>query len=112
MNTLLHLTSDEEAHVRHTMRSAVLLAGHEELVHESVVLLAHRTAVRTVLPDSRYADEVADLLERGVTVRAGATCFDALERPREALPGVEVVPSGVSEVVRLQSLGYNYVKVP
>jgi len=32
--------------------------------------------------------------------------------PREALPGVEVVPSGVSELVRLQSEGYSYVKIP
>jgi intracellular sulfur oxidation DsrE/DsrF family protein len=45
-------------------------------------------------------------------MKADASCFDALDVHREALPGVEIVPSGVAEVVRLQSEGYNYVKIP
>jgi hypothetical protein len=71
-----------------------------------------RRAVRLVVPDSPLADDVADLIDRRITVSAGATCFDALDLPREALPGVGIVPSGVSEVVRLQSEGYNYVRIP
>ena len=65
-----------------------------------------------ILPDSPLAAEVADLVEQGVTIKAGRTCFEALEVPLETLPGVDLVPSGVSEVVKLQSTGYNYVKVP
>jgi hypothetical protein len=106
MKTLLHLTSDEDGHVCHAMRSAALLAGHDELVDESIVLLCHRTAARVVLPDSTHGAAVADLLEQGVGVRAGATCFDALKGPRAVRTGVDIVPSGMSEVVRLQSEGY------
>lgn len=94
------------------MRCVSLLSQHDELTHETVTLLPHRNAVRLVAPDSPYDSDVRELLEREVSVTAGATCFDANDLPREALPGVEIVPSGVSELVRLQSEGYNYVKIP
>jgi hypothetical protein len=112
MQTLIHLTSDDAGDFEHAMRCALLLARHDDLPHENVTLLVHRRGARIVLPDSPHADAVADLLDAGVTVTVGATCLDALDRPHEALPGVRLVPSGVSEVVRRQSAGYHYVKVP
>lgn len=112
MKTLIHVTSDAEVDLAHALRSASLLLNHDELSHDDVTVLPHRRAVWVVTPDSSMADDVREVLEQGVTVTAGATCFDATGRPREALPGVTIVPSGVSEVVRLQSEGYNYVKIP
>lgn len=112
MNTLLHLTSDDADDWRHAMRSAALLCQHDDLVHENVTLLPHRHAIGLVLPSSRFAGDIGELLEDGVTVRAGATCFDARGVAREALPGVEIVPSGVAAVVGLQAEGFNYVKIP
>lgn len=112
MKTLLHLTSDDEADFGHAIRSARLLIDHADLVHEDVTLLPHRRAIRLVATDSPMADEIADLLDRGVTVKGGETCFDATGREPRGLPGVQLVPSGVSEVVRLQAAGYNYVKIP
>ena len=112
METLLHLTSDDEGDWGHAIRSASLLVRHDELRHDDVTLLPHRRGIKLVLPTSPLAADVADLLEQDVTVKAGATCFDALGEPREALDGVEIVPSGVAEVVRLQAAGYLYVKIP
>ena len=112
MRTLIHLTGPDEADWGHALRSARLLRGHDDLVHDDVVLLPHRAGVRLVAPDSPLADEVGDALAAGVAVRAGATCFDALGLPRAPLDGVDLVPSGVAEVVRLQARGYHYVKVP
>lgn len=112
MKTLLHITSDEEVHFGHAIRAALLLQRDEELPHEDVTLLAHRWGVRMVTPDSPIADEILDLIENGITVKAGTTCFDANDLPREALSGVEIVPSGTRELVRLQSEGYHYVKIP
>lgn len=112
MKTLLHVTSDEEVHFGHAIRAAALLEQDEELSHDDVTLLPHRWGVRLVTPDSPLAADVRDLIEQGVTVKAGATCFDANDLPRDALPGVEIVPSGTREVVRLQAAGYNYVKIP
>ena len=112
MKTLLHLTSDEEVHVGHAIRAAALLGRNEELSHDDVTLLPHRWGVKLVTPDSPLADDIAELIEHGITVKAGATCFDANDLSREALPGVEIVPSGTLEVVKLQSEGYYYVKIP
>lgn len=112
MKTLLHITSDEEVHFGHAIRAASLLGRDDELLHDDVTLLPHRWGVRLVTPDSPLADDISDLIEQGITVKAGATCFDAIDLPREALSGVEIVPSGTREVVRLQSEGYNYVKIP
>lgn len=112
MNTLIHVTSADDGDFAHALRSASVLLGHDELPHQDVTIVPHRQAVRFVTPDSPMAADVHEAIERGVTITAGATCFEATDRPREALAGVTIVPSGVSEVVRLQSEGYNYVKVP
>lgn len=112
VKTVLHLTSDVEGDWGHAIRSASLLFSHDDLVHEDVTLVPHRHGIKVVLPDSPLTTEVSNLIDQGVTVKAGASCFDALGVPREALPGVEIVPSGVAEVVKLQSVGYTYVKIP
>lgn len=112
MKTLIHVTSDVDGDLAHALRSSLLLLNHEELPHEDVTVLPHRQAVRVVVPGSSLADDVREALEQGVTVTVGATCLDALGLPRETLTGVNIVPSGVSEVVRLQAAGYNYVKIP
>ncbi|SFR47782.1 DsrE family protein [Halogeometricum limi] len=113
MKAVVHLTSSAEADREFALRCAAALRRNEELSVEDVTILAHRDGISLVTADAAERDAVAELVEDGVTVKAGATCFDARDVPRsEALPGVELVPSGVGELVRLQSAGYHYVKVP
>lgn len=112
MKALVHLTDGSAEDRDVALRSVAALRRNEELGLEDVVLFAHRDGIRLVTEDSTDGDRVVDLIERGVTVRASATCFDARDLPRETLPGVELVQSGVGELVRLQSEGYHYVKVP
>ncbi len=112
MKTLIHLTSENEGDAGHALRSASLMLNHDELSPEDVVVLPHRWGVKLFTPDSPLADRILNVLEKGVTVKLGATCFDANDLPREAIEGIEIVPSGVSESVRLQSEGDNYVKIP
>ena len=112
MKTVLHLTSNDEGDWGHAIRSASLLSQHTDLEHKDVTLLPHRYGIKVILPDSPLGPEVSDLIDQSVTVKAGASCFEALGVPREALSGVQIVPSGVTEVVKLQSEGYNYVKIP
>ena len=112
MNTVLHLTSENKGDWGHAIRCSSLLYSNDDLIHEDVTLVPHRHGIKVILPDSPFASEIAELLDQGVAVKAGASCFDALGVPRESLPGVEIVSSGVIEVVRLQSEGYNYVKIP
>lgn len=112
MKTVVHLTGEAPADRDFALRCAAALRRNEALGPPVVVLLAHRDGVRLVTPDSPDRERVADLIDAGVVVRAGATCLDARDLPRETLSGVELVPSGVSELVRLQSEGHEYVKVP
>ena len=112
MNALVHLTSDAIDDRAFARLCAVVLEENEALDLEDITLLAHRDGVWLVAEDSPQRDEVAELIERGVTVKAGASCLDARDIPREVVPGVELVPSGVVELIRLQSRGYHYVKVP
>lgn len=112
MKAVIHLTSDSDADREFAMRCATALRNNDALGVEAVTLLAHRDGVWLVTDDSPAKDAVTGLLERGVTIKAGGTCLDARNIPRTVLPGVELVSSGVSELVRLQAEGYHYVKVP
>ena len=112
VNTVIHLTSDDGDDWGHAIRSARQLVDNEWLAHDGVTLLPHRAGVRIVARDSTHADEVRDLLDRGVAVTVGESCLDALDLRGDTLAGVETVSSGVTELVRLQSEGHNYVKIP
>lgn len=112
MKTVLHITSDEESHFKHAIRCASLLCQHDELLHQDVTILPHRRGIRLVSADSPLSEDIQEVVEQGVRIKAGSTCFDANNLPHKAVSGVEIVPSGVSELVRLQSEGYNYVKIP
>ncbi|KTG10982.1 hypothetical protein AUR64_07375 [Haloprofundus marisrubri] len=112
MKAVVHLTGEGEADRDFAIRCASALRRNEELALDEITLLAHRDGVRLVTPDAPERSRVAELIETGVSVKAGSTCLDARNLPRDVLPGVELVPSGVSELVRLQSEGYEYVKIP
>lgn len=112
MNALVHLTSDSIEDWEFARLCATVLERSEELELDAVTLLAHRDGVRLITAGSPREDEVAGLLEAGITIKAGASCLDARDLPPDVVPGVELVPSGVVELIRLQSLGYQYVKVP
>lgn len=112
MNALVHLTSDSIQDRDFARLCAAVLEHNTDLELEDGTLLAHRDGVRFVTDDSPQKDEVAELLEKGVTVKAGASCLEARDLPRDVVPGVELVSSGVVELVRLQSEEYHYVKVP
>lgn len=93
MRTVLHLTSDDEGDWGHAIRSSSLLNRHDDLPHEDVTLVPHRHGIKVILPGSPLASEVSDLIDQGVTVKAGASCFDALGVPREGLPGSRSSPA-------------------
>ncbi|MFC6863868.1 DsrE family protein [Halomicroarcula sp. GCM10025817] len=113
MGALVHLTTDVEADRQHALRSTTVLQTNEELGLEEVALLLHRDAVWMVAPDGPDREWVVDLVDAGITVTLGRTCLDARDISYDAVPdGVDLVPSGVSEVVRRQQAGAAYVKIP
>ena len=76
-----------------------------------VVLVLNGSAVDAVVPASAHADLMQELMGRGVRIVA---CARALRNhrldPDDLTEGVESVPGGVTEVVRLQGEGYAYLR--
>ena len=108
-----HVTAAEPAAWRKAVRNLGNLLDAGEPAAGELAVIVHGDALGLVLEGSPVAAELAELLERGVSVRAcentlagrGATAEDLL-------PGVDVVPSGVAEAVRLQREGRAYLKLP
>lgn len=83
-----------------------------------VVVVAHNNGVEFLLEGARdasgvtYANEVAKLAARGVDFRV---CKNTLIRRKidlaKVIPDADLVPSGIAEISRLQSIeGYAYLK--
>ena len=94
MKALVHLTSDSVGDRDFSRLCSIVLQQNDELELEDVTLLAHRDGIWFVTENSPQKEEVAELIEKGVTVKAGASCLDARDLPRDVDPGVELVPSG------------------
>ena len=112
MKAVIHLTSNAADDVDFALACASVLGRIEPSGIEVVSLSIHRDGIRLVTPNSPRRNEVSELVDRDITILAGGTCFDARDLPREVVPGVELVESGDTELLRLQSVGYRYAKVP
>ena len=77
----------------------------------AVAVVANGEGLDLLLAAGPQAEAVADLAGRGVRF---AGCANTLERRSlgrdDLVDGVEVVPSGVGELARLQAEGYAYLR--
>ncbi|WP_424002589.1 DsrE family protein [Haloarcula salina] len=113
MSAVIHLTSAAEDDQQHALRCAAVLRDNESLALDDVTLLLHREGVWIATTDSPERDRLVELLDSGVSATIGTTCLDARDIPHDDVPaGIDLVDSGVSELVRLQSAGHEYVKIP
>ena len=78
----------------------------------AVELLANGGGVRALTKESDgQAEQVASLAKRGVRFVACAHSLEHLNmQPAELLDLVEVVPAGVSELVKKQAEGWAYIR--
>jgi intracellular sulfur oxidation DsrE/DsrF family protein len=76
-----------------------------------VALVLNGDAVESLVPASPHAGAMRALLERDVRIRA---CARSLRNhglgDARLVEGVETVPGGVAEVVRLESEGFAYLR--
>lgn len=83
----------------------------DDLPGVDVALIVNGDAVEALAATSGHAAAVEALVDRGVRVLA---CERALTRhgidPGSLVAGIEVVPGGASEAVRLQSEGWAYLR--
>lgn len=76
-----------------------------------VELVTHGPGLRLVMGATGQADQVGELIARGVTVSACANTMEHLGiGPEQLLPGVRVVPAGVAQLVRRQREGWAYLR--
>lgn len=102
-------------HVPDTRRVRQALANARNILDDlpgvEVALVVNGDAVEALAATSDHADAVGALVGRGARVLA---CERALRRhgvdPGSLVAGVEVVPGGASEAVRLQGEGWAYLR--
>jgi len=114
MSTVFHFSKGPSAQ-KHAVANVKNLLSDDTVDLGEVVLVANGLGIELlVAAESKFPDEVATLQERGARFRA---CHNSMEAfsvdASELLPGVEVVPSGVGELTRLQaSEGFAYIETP
>lgn len=111
MNVVFHFSGDESQQEHAVANVRNLLADDSTTVEETVVV-SNGDGV-WLLTDNSSEQEVASLVESGVSFRA---CLNSMSRrdiaEADLLEGVKTVPAGVGELVKRQDAGYAYVKVP
>lgn len=89
-----------------------MLDGEGSFTAARVDVVACGDAVVSLTQDSEGAVAVRDTLDRGVRIVAcGITIEQKGIDPSTLLPRVEVVPNGLTEIVRLQSIGFYSVEL-
>ncbi|KAB1188213.1 MULTISPECIES: DsrE family protein [Haloferax] len=113
MNAVFHVTSGTVDEVRHAISNVENLLADDTVDTESVTLLANGDAVYFLLDSSPLAPRVESLVADGVRCRVCSNSLDGRDLDVDAfVDGVEAVPSGVGELVKRQSAGDAYLKVP
>ncbi|WP_410767197.1 DsrE family protein [Haloferax sp. DFSO60] len=113
MNVVFHVSSGTVGDWKHALNNVRNLRADDTADIDQITLLANGDAVHLFLETSVVADRVEGLVESGVRCRA---CSNSL-RSRDfdmarLVDGVEKVPSGVGELVKRQTAGDAYLKVP
>lgn len=76
-----------------------------------VAVVAHGAGIGLVTGETGFREQVDDLARQGVEVLACRNTMTRMQIPPEALlPGVEIVSSGIGEIVRRQHGGWAYVR--
>ncbi|MHB1596498.1 MAG: DsrE family protein [Streptosporangiaceae bacterium] len=107
---VVHL--DEEGGAKHqsVLRNVANLAA--DLGDQTAVeLVAHGPGIGLCLADSPEAEDLQELIGRGVVAAACENTLKAKGIGRDRLAaGVVTVPSGIGELVRKQQQGWAYVR--
>lgn len=77
----------------------------------TLVLVLNGPGAKHARKDSEHAEQIAQVLEQGTSVRV---CLNAMAKfeiaPEDLVPGCEPVPGAILELADLQRKGYAYIK--
>lgn len=76
-----------------------------------IELVVHGPGLAAAVRDAPHAEQIRELLGRGITVAACANTMREKGVPADQLiDGVYVVPAGIAQLVRRQRDGWSYVR--
>jgi intracellular sulfur oxidation DsrE/DsrF family protein len=104
------LTSKDSLDHRAVLRWAGEVANAEKDAKVEVVMYGQ--GVHMVKDKSQYADKITDLLKnKNVSFKVCAVALKAQGLDKsELIPGVQVVPDGIYEIISKQREGWGYIK--
>lgn len=107
MRVVLHAPANR---VR-VIQNARTLLGDDSVAVDQLAVVAHGGGVDLLVADGRFGEYVTELLDDGVDV---AACETSMRRQdvtaADLVDGVRTVETGLGEVTRLQSEGYQYLR--
>lgn len=114
MSTVFHFASGT-AEQQHAVANVANLLADDSTDVENVVLVVNGAGIKLVsTEDSEVPEEVKQLVESGVSVRACRNSMEAFDlEDADLFEGVETVPAGVGELTKLQARDdYAYIETP
>jgi hypothetical protein len=89
------------------MTARDMLSGEAEQPADEVAIVTCGPAIRALAQDSDRASEVRQALDRGIAIKACGVTVERMGFDADRfIDGVEVVPNGFVELIRLQKQGY------
>lgn len=111
MRAVFHVPANEPGAHDVAIRNVENLLGDDSVAVSDVVVVANGGGLHLLTRDAAQRADVERLLDAGVRFCA---CRNSLRRAdldaADLIDGVEVVPSAVGELVRLQDEGYAYLR--
>jgi len=108
---IFQLNEDEPLRINmvlNNIRNLIADLGGENL---EIELVGYSSGVRLFLNSSEYAEIIDNLMFSGVKFVACANTINAMGiKTARLVKGVEVVSSGIGELVRKQSQGWIYIR--
>lgn len=111
MDVVFHVPSGDPTVHGNALGNVENLLADDTIRVQNIAVVVNGDGLEMVVRSTDYADRVRDLVDRQVRVRACQNTLDSADRDSDALvDGVEIVPSAMGELARLQSDGYAYIR--
>lgn len=109
-NILFHLNKEEDG--KKALNNILNLIDDLNGDYEEIELVVHSEGVKSFLKESDLKDNINKVLEKKVKISACQNTLDNLNLSNENLiSGIDIVSSGVGEIVKKEDEGYLYIKV-
>lgn len=107
---LFHLNKEDDG--KKALNNIINLIDDLNGDYEKIELVVHSDGVKSFLKETDLKDKINKILEKKVTI---SLCQNTLDNSNlsseDFISGVQLVSSGVGEIVKKEDQGYLYIKV-